>query len=327
MFSGEPLQRAPFLFHAESRLASHARAVRGQPSSGAPLAYLVLASSLHGLGDADLLPMVQILNRSERLCRDRFVRAIDALFSRAFRLLVLRAIARGGLPTLASMLAVAKRPRLDTSADPSWLRSLLHRGGISRKGLEELLRELATFTELPGGASGWKLRGENNSKFMGLRVALPMRREGGGEPFQWEFADPAKLLAFSVAASPCLARAFADAVREHPPDPERPWRAVVGFDEFAPGDKLNVDNRRKAMVLSFSFLELGRAALTSEWAWFTPVVLRSREISKVSGGWPACLAAFLKTFLLGVSGIATAGVPLALPDGPVLLFARCLSLS
>ena len=92
------------------------------------------------------------------------------------------------------------------------------------------------------------------------------------------------------------------------------------FDEFAPGDKLKIDNARKAMVLSYSFRELGQEGLSNASLWNTPIVIRSRMMNLVPGGFPAILAAFLRRILLGPSGLAIAGMTVALPTGPRLLF-------
>ena len=38
----------------------------------------------------------------------------------------------------------------------------------------------------------------------------------------------------------------------------------MGYDEFVPGNKLNLQNHRKCMNLSFSFEELGSAITCSD---------------------------------------------------------------
>lgn len=81
---------------------------------------------------------------------------------------------------------------------------------------------------------------------------------------------------------------------------------------------------RKAMVLSFTFLELGQAALSAEWAWFTPIVVRTTMMNDVAGGWSAMLAVFLHRLLLSPGGgLLTAGVALPFPGQPRMLYARC----
>lgn len=47
------------------------------------------------------------------------------------------------------------------------------------------------------------------------------------------------------------------------------------------GNKLNVDRSKSTMVLSFTFLELGQAAMTEGVAWLTPICLRTNVIDEV----------------------------------------------
>ena len=75
---------------------------------------------------------------------------------------------------------------------------------------------------------------------------------------------------------------FAKAFRKKAPTFDDPWALVVGFDEFVPGNKMSIDNRRKSMVLSFTLQELDM--LTHEDGWFTPIIVRSRVISKSAHG-------------------------------------------
>ena len=96
------------------------------------------------------------------------------------------------------------------------------------------------------------------------------------------------------------------------------------FDEFAPGNKLRIDNNRKCFVLSFTFLEL--ETVDSESCWFTPVVVRSVMVHRCQGGWPAFLKTYIRTHLLGNLGIAAAGVALLLDGSPHVLFARVSNL-
>lgn len=80
---------------------------------------------------------------------------------------------------------------------------------------------------------------------------------------------------------------------------------------------------RKVMVLSFTFLELGQAALSAEWAWFTPVVVRTTMLQAVKGGWSAMLSIFLRRLLLSpAGGLLTAGAALPLEGRPTMLYAR-----
>ena len=83
------------------------------------------------------------------------------------------------------------------------------------------------------------------------------------------------------------------------------------------------DNRRKSMVLSVSFLQLGQFALTNGDAWMTLAVVRTVGVmDSVVGGWSAMLRVFLEHLFLGDLGLATVGLPLNLSQqAPVMLFA------
>ena len=162
-------------------------------------------------------------------------------------------------------------------------------------------------------------------RFVSLRHIEHVPLAHGGN-FEWEFADPNRLLASIVEHSPGLTAMYADAVRRSPPSMEHPWSLVVGFDEFTPGNKLQSDNRRKCMVLSFTFRELGQSAMCSAIACQTPVVVRETYIKMVAGGWSNLLKLHLQRQLLGPGGLATAGVPVVLNGSVVLIFAKLTNL-
>lgn len=147
-----------------------------------------------------------------------------------------------------------------------------------------------------------------------------------GETFLWELVHPNRVVPRMVAESPLLADVFKRAIAEYQPSMEHPWRLVVAWDEFSPGNKLKVDNTRKCMNLSFSFVELGQTALTQNWAWFTCVCLRSHMIARTRGGWSAYLRAFLRIQMLSAGGLATGGVPLCIGGNTIMLYARVANL-
>ncbi len=62
----------------------------------------------------------------------------------------------------------------------------------------------------------------------------------------------------------------------------------IAFDEFIPGNKLQTDQTRKTMVLSFSFLQLGQAALSFGSSWSTAVCVRSNKIKEASAVQSRC---------------------------------------
>jgi hypothetical protein len=111
------------------------------------------------------------------------------------------------------------------------------------------------------------------------------------------------------------------AVARHPPNRHRPWKLIIGCDEFIAGNALAPDNRRKTMVLSFSFVELGQVALSCGSAWMIPVVMRTSTINQVDGGMSNVMRVFLRRLLLGPEGLATVGVPLLINGQHTMLFA------
>ena len=111
------------------------------------------------------------------------------------------------------------------------------------------------------------------------------------------------------------------AAARHPPNRNRPWKLIIGWDEFTPGNALAPDNRRKTMVLPFSFVELGQVALSCGSAWVIPVVLRTSLINQVDGGMSNVMRVFLRRLLFGPEGLATVGVPLLINGQHTMLFA------
>ena len=111
----------------------------------------------------------------------------------------------------------------------------------------------------------------------------------GDSSFDWEFVDPCIVLPQVIDASGHLAALYGRALAEHPCREDRPWTIIITWDEFCPGAKLKVDNRRKCMDLSMNFRELGPAALSQDWTWLTPICVRSCKIREVRGGWPHML--------------------------------------
>lgn len=94
------------------------------------------------------------------------------------------------------------------------------------------------------------------------------------------------------------------------------------FQQAADEPLSEVDNTRKCMVLSYSFLELGQSAMSQGLAWVTAAVARTHGvIDKTPGGWSALLRLFLENLLLGPEGLATAGIPVTVGGRSRLIFA------
>ena len=131
---------------------------------------------------------------------------------------------------------------------------------------------------------------------------LLLPRCGGGDPVKVELCDPNHLMGRLLSESPTLQTWFADALLKHPCSVDRPWSLVVGWDEHVPGNKLALQNSRKSMNVSFSFLELGDV-FHNDVAWFTPMVVRASKIMEVDGGWSAILKEYLKLQLTSPGGL------------------------
>ena len=154
-----------------------------------------------------------------------------------------------------------------------------------------------------------------------LTLKLPKSDSDG--TVDWQFADPSLLIPLILSRSPPLQDEYARALREHPCSQESPWGLVIGFDEYAPGDKLvSIGNHKKAMDLYFNFCELGQHVLSQSATWFVPIAVRSDICKEVQGGWSYMLAVFLRRLLLGASGLATAGIAVEINGSPTLIFAK-----
>ena len=67
-------------------------------------------------------------------------------------------------------------------------------------------------------------------------IRLPL---GSGGTWDWEIADPAKLLQLALDRSPFLQELYAAAVGEQRPSATSPWSLAIGFDEFVPGVRVS----------------------------------------------------------------------------------------
>ena len=189
-------------------------------------------------------------------------------------------------PPAARLRAMVKRKRLDISDET--LQQLLHTGRISNQGLSRLLKKLSGKDDGPAENTIVRHLAElNSAAFKTLGWEVPVRLTDGRQ-WIWRLLDPCKTLAAIVEKSPGMQALYAQAWRRTPPTPATPWRVVLGFDEFTPGNKQSLDQTRKTMVVSYSFLELGQAALSRGRVWVTFACIRSVMIKEASRS-PRCL--------------------------------------
>lgn len=157
---------------------------------------------------------------------------------------------------------------------------MLHIGGVSMKGLAKLIATLSGDNSQTAADSQRKELMVKNRELMNAIGCRDAFRTTTGTEWQWDYAEPGALLSLLVDSSDALQALYTDAWDRRPCSQQSPWSAVVGFDEFIPGNKLATDQTRKTMVVSFSFLELGGAALAQGMTWVTPVTVRSNKISQ-----------------------------------------------
>lgn len=153
-----------------------------------------------------------------------------------------------------------------------------------------------------------------------MEMRLPLEDSDG--VFTWELCDPARLLQLALAKALPLQKTFHVALQAHRCDVESPWRLVVGFDEYCPGNKFSFEHHKKIMCLYFSFLELGQSELQSGASWLQPIAVRARECDRVDGGWSHMMALFLKRLLFGQEGFTSTGVAVNILGEDLLIFAR-----
>ena len=137
----------------------------------------------------------------------------------------------------AVAMASTKRRRISDGQLTS-LQSLLHTGGITVGGLSTLLTTLRR-QGMPEVTSTHYAREANMDLFMSLRRVIPMPLESGGGTCDWELADPNLLLSVALERCAQLNHLFAEAIARKPPKLNDPWRLVIGFDAFMPGDTVH----------------------------------------------------------------------------------------
>ena len=143
----------------------------------------------------------------------------------------------------------------------------------------------------------------NSEAFNQVATTIKLPSNDSDDTIDWTLAHPNWLLTKTAEQCPHVAQVLLETMQKHPPTKERPWGLIVGFDEFTPGDLMHGHNERKTMVLSYSFVELGRRYLSDVRFWLVPVCVRTYVISSVRGGWSCMLRKYLHLHLLGASGI------------------------
>ena len=193
--------------------------------------------------------------------------------------------------------------------DDGALAELLHTGRVSMNGLSEILYKLRDSPALLD-SSRRDISAANSEAFNQVATTIKLPSNDSDDTIDWTLAHPNWLLTKTVEQCPHFAQVLLETMQKHPPTKERPWGLIVGFDEFTPGDLMHGKQERKTMVLSYSFVELGRRYLSDVRFWLVPVCVRTSVISSVRGGWSCMLRKYLHLHLLGASGIYSVGCPM-----------------
>ena len=164
-----------------------------------------------------------------------------------------------------------------------------------------------------------QLRKNLKSHFDPVKTSLTFPRLEGGE-FKLTLADPNLLMAQVLESNTELNEIYSSIAATHGTGQQHPWNMIIGFDEFTPGDGFKPLNFKKCMVVSFNFDHLERRLLSAASTWFTPLVMRHHELSRIEGGFARVFRDYLRLHLLGPRGASNAGVPVKLGGIDRLIF-------
>ena len=143
-----------------------------------------------------------------------------------------------------------------------------------------------------------------------------------GSRFTHAFVHPFAFLAHAVERCQPLAAFFDERLAVCPCSQEDPWHLVIYNDGITPGNAIGYDNQRKVEAFYWSFLEIGPAALCSEYAWFTFSATRdSMSDEMVSGVSELLRNLLLRFFDNGSHNFETSGIALCIRGETRYIFA------
>ena len=189
------------------------------------------------------------------------------------------------------------------------------------------LRRIATIVDSVGAETTGELsriqsKTPTNSVEQAGIIATRKLILADGSEMVLDFADPAASLALVLHHNAEIRQVFQEALRRSPCGPTRPWRTVWGMDECWGGNILSVTGR-KAMALSYTFMEFGKKYRAREACWFTVAVVETRAFKKLPGGWSQACRVILETFFLDeLNGLARHGMLVSFQDQHILLHAK-----
>ena len=157
---------------------------------------------------------------------------------------------QSSLGTRSFLCAMGKRAKLDPQG------TLLKVVTQATSCSDSELRRILQGREGSGAPSTKRLRAARFDRFDEVMRTIEVETDDGGT-WTWPLCQPNLLFAIMASESAPFQQLIRESLRASPCSRERPWNLLVGFDEFVPGNKLQLQPSRKAMNLSFTFLELG----------------------------------------------------------------------
>ena len=157
---------------------------------------------------------------------------------------------QSSLGTRSFLCAMGKRAKLDPQG------TLLKVVTQATSCSDSELRRILQAREGSDAPSARVLRAARLERFDAVMRTIEVETDDGGT-WTWPLCQPNLLFAIMASESAPFQQLIRESLRASPCSRERPWNLLVGFDEFVPGNKLQLQPSRKAMNLSFTFLELG----------------------------------------------------------------------
>ena len=192
-------------------------------------------------------------------------------------------------------------------------------GGISDSGLARVLKVCRDCPEiLEHGISARYISKCANALASDVCTTVSMdTREG--EPFEWTYASPQKLLAYLCRNHSSLWRTLKKLHAERPSSKTRPWRIVLYTDELTPGAQLTPQNFRKSWSFLMTFMEYG-PPIGKDAAWLPLGLLRTSICKTIPAGVSCAMKHVIRGMVLGPRSMTEARLPLSNGSESFVLF-------
>ena len=139
------------------------------------------------------------------------------------------------------------------------------------------------------------------------------------------FCHPGAMLTFLCHYSEHYDKFLKHRMDIQPPSPSAPWSIGMSFDEASAGNMLKVDQTRKAWLIYWAFVDMGKEHLAHESNWMLAGCITTHIANRVAGGFSAIWKALLKEMFFGDrDNVQTTGFLIRGHDGKTFgpIFAR-----